>query len=169
MPRRPFGEPSYKLRDAPGSRLTLDPMDKAAAAYLADAMAKMDPWRTLQISAARLADSLADGDDHLHRWAIRQGPACAGVVSIRSPWLYGPYLALLAVLPEHQAAGIGKAVLDWMESEARESATNLWACVSAFNTRAQSFYERHGYERMAVLDDLVRAGFGEVLIRKRLR
>jgi ribosomal protein S18 acetylase RimI-like enzyme len=169
MPKQPFSKPTYELRNTSGNRLALEPVNGSAATYLGNAMAKMDPWRTLQIGAAQLADALADGDDHLHRWAIRHGSACAGVVSIRSPWLYGPYLALLAVLPEHQAAGIGKAVLDWMESEARESATNLWACVSAFNARAQNFYERHGFERVAVLDDLIRTGFGEVLIRKRLR
>jgi ribosomal protein S18 acetylase RimI-like enzyme len=55
-----------------------------------------------------------------------------------------------------------------MELEARGTATNIWACVSGFNTRAQQFYEKHGFERMAVLDDLVRPGFAEVLIRKRL-
>jgi GNAT superfamily N-acetyltransferase len=168
MSAKPFGKSRYDLRDARGRSLTLQPIDKPAATYLADAMASMAPWRTLQISAARLANAFAEGDDHLHQWAIRDGSACAGVVSIRSPWLYGPYLSLLAVLPGHQAGGIGAVILEWMEHEVRGTAPNIWACVSAFNSRAQKFYERHGFERTAMLDDLIRPGFAEVLIRKRL-
>jgi len=129
----------------------------------------MDPWRTLGIGAAALAQSLTSGDEHLHRWLIRREAALAGTVIVRNPWLYGPYLALLAILPEQQGSSIGTAVLRWMEREAGDTAGNIWACVSAFNTRAQQFYEKHGFEKVGTLDGLVRPGFAELLIRKRLR
>lgn len=168
MQRQAFKGRAYELRKPGQGRLSLEPVDASIAPKLAQAIAAIDPWRTLGIEAARLGDSLLASDDHLHRWVICRDGAHAGAVMIRSPWLFGPYLALLAVLPGHQGAGVGAAVLDWMELEARGTATNIWACVSGFNTRAQQFYEKHGFERMAVLDDLVRPGFAEVLIRKRL-
>ena len=43
----------------------------------------------------------------------------AGVVAIRSPWLRGPYLELLCVLPDFQRQRIGADVLQWMEQEVR--------------------------------------------------
>ena len=40
--------------------------------------------------------------------------------------------------------------------------------VSGFNDRARAFYERHGFAPAATLDDLVRDGSCELLLRKRL-
>jgi ribosomal protein S18 acetylase RimI-like enzyme len=94
---------------------------------------------------------------------------CAGAVRIQDPWLYGPYLALLAILPGSQGMGLGAAVLQWMESEVRGSSNNIWACVSSFNTEALRFYQRHGFETIGVIPDLLRPGFSEILIRKHLR
>ena len=39
----------------------------------------------------------------------------AGAVSIRFPWLKGPYLELLALLPPFQRQGIGAGILTWFE------------------------------------------------------
>jgi GNAT superfamily N-acetyltransferase len=167
MPSQPFGLSRYELRAAPRP-LVLEAIEVEAAGRMAEAIARMDPWRTLAISPGQLAETFAQGDPQLHRWTIRHDQRDAGAVVIRHPWLYGPYLALLALTPEHQGAGIGGAVLDWMGNEARGTAGNIWACVSAFNARARQFYERHGFEAVGVLDDLVRPGFAEVLIRKRL-
>src|SRR5262249_3711817 len=83
------------------------------------------------------------------------------------PWLAGPYLQMLAVLPTHQNHGIGGRLLAWFEDEARLHFRNLWLCVSAFNIDAQRFYARHGYVHLATLHDLMRAGDGELRLRKR--
>jgi ribosomal protein S18 acetylase RimI-like enzyme len=91
------------------------------------------------------------------------------VVGIRYPWLYGPYLAMLAVFPAYQRAGIGSAILQWIEGEAKATSANVWACVSSFNIRAGSFYERHGYQQVGTLEDLLQDGFAERLLRKRLQ
>jgi hypothetical protein len=40
--------------------------------------------------------------------------------------------------------------------------------VSGFNARTRAFYERHGFALAATLDDLVRDGSRELLLRKRL-
>ena len=80
-----------------------------------------------------------------------------------------PVLALLVILPDFQGGGLGGAVLRWMESEVQGSSNNIWACVSSFNGAAQRFYQRHGYETVGVIPDLLLSGFSEVLIRKQLR
>jgi GNAT superfamily N-acetyltransferase len=88
-------------------------------------------------------------------------------VSVRSPWLKGPYLELLALLPKAQGQGIGANILAWFEQEAlKAGARNLWVCASLFNTRALRFYERHGFEQAATLPGLVADGYDEILLRK---
>ena len=164
----PFAAASYQLSCGEGTSVLLEPIDGTAARSLATALVVIDPWRTLGTDPAKLADYLMVNDPHCHRRLIRHGGEIAGVAAVRNPWLYGPYLALLAVLPEHQRGGIGTAVLTWMEAQARTTASNLWVCVSCFNMRAQAFYQRHGFAPVASLEALVHAEHSELLLRKRL-
>ena len=91
----------------------------------------------------------------------------AGAVSIRSPFLKGPYLELLAILPAFQNQGIGGDIVAWFEQEGvRAGARNLWVCASSFNTQALRFYQRHGFHRAATLPGLVFDGYDEILLRK---
>lgn len=166
--RDPFQAPVYEISCGSGDRVSLDPIDKPLATRLADRIVKIDPWRTLGTDPTRLAASLAVGDHGSFRRAIMLNADCCGAIIIRSPWLYGPYLTLLAIFPEHQRAGVGSSILHWLESEIHGTANNIWACVSSFNTRAQSFYEVHGFKKVETLPDLVREGFSEILIRKQL-
>src|SRR5262249_31442478 len=93
----------------------------------------------------------------------------AGIVAVQDPFLHGPYLQLLAILPEFQGQKLGQRILEWMEGEARrEEARQLWLCVSSFNDRAHAFYERFGFEEAAVLDKLASDASDEIFMRKRL-
>jgi ribosomal protein S18 acetylase RimI-like enzyme len=167
-PPPPFRAERYELSLRGGGLATLQPIDAAAAANLAGALAAIDPWARLGIGSASLLAGLTRDDPHLCRRAIVVGSANAGVVVVRNPWLFGPYLNLLAVLPAYQRHGIGAAVLRWMEQEVRGQAGNLWLCASAFNSAALAFYERHGFDRIGDLPDLIVPGLSEVLMRKRL-
>jgi GNAT superfamily N-acetyltransferase len=166
---RPFRKRSYQLMEGAGAGLSLEPIAGAAVGEMAAAISQIDPWRALHVDPARLTTYFTEADEHSCRWLIRAQGEGAGVVGIRDPWLYGPYLAMLAILPGYQHAGIGAAILQWIEREAGSNARNVWACVSRFNSRAGSFYERHGYVEVGVLDDLLREGYAERLMRKRLR
>lgn len=110
---------------------------------------------------------LATDEDGAHRYAIDVDGAAAGAATVRHPWLRGPYLELLVLLPGHQGRGIGGAFLRWFQNEAQRNASrSLWACASRSNTRALAFYRRHGFAETAVLPDLVADGFDEILLRK---
>ena len=165
----PFAGDRYRLALRKGLWASLEPVDAASARTLGTELAGIDPWRTLGIGADELSDFLLHEDPHSFRKVIRCEDAIAGVVAVRSPWLFGPYLNLLAILSPHQATGVGSAVIQWMADQAQGSATNLWVCVSEFNTRALAFYKRNGFELTADLPDLVRPGFAELLLRKQLR
>lgn len=135
-------------------------------------MIEIDPWRRLQIDRERLAASLHQEEHGARRWAVILDGASVGVIGVRYPWLFGPYLMLLAIFPGHQSAGVGSDLLRWLDDEAQAArgaaGGNVWACVSSFNVRALSFYERHGFESIGELPDLVRSGYSEILIRKQL-
>jgi diamine N-acetyltransferase len=149
--------------------LWLSPIDPAEAAGLAEALSVIDPWARYGTTPAHLAALFRPAADGGIRLAIRHGAphVPVGVALVRHPWLAGPYLQFLALLPGHQGRGFGSVVLDWFEAEARAGgARNLWICAVAFNAGAQRLYARKGFAPAAVFDDLIKPGFDEILMRK---
>ena len=117
--------------------------------------------------AEALARFLASSDDGAFRYLVEVDGAEAGAVSVRHPWLKGPYLELLALLPPFQRQGIGARIVSWFEEAGRAlGARNLWVCASSFNDGALRFYQRHGFQPAATVPGLVADGYEEILLRK---
>ncbi|OAN65471.1 GNAT family N-acetyltransferase [Magnetospirillum moscoviense] len=138
---------------------TIRPLTGAEPDHFAALLIDLDPWRRLGYNALALADYLDRPDPTLTRMTV---PG-KGVIAVRSPWLRGPYIELLAVLPDAQGQGIGRALVEWAESR---GGANLWACVSDFNKAARAFYGRLGFVEVAPLPGLVTAGESEILLRR---
>jgi diamine N-acetyltransferase len=169
--RQPFAAERYTLLEASrqAPEVALLPMVEDDAQSLGRDLAAIDPWARFGLSAARFAAFLAATEDGAVRFKIIADTERAGAVVVRYPWLGGPYLNILGVLPPFQGRGIGAAVLDWLEAEAhRAAARNTWLYVAGFNGRARALYERNGYRFAARLEDLVMEGEDEILMRKRL-
>ncbi|HEY8263919.1 MAG TPA: GNAT family N-acetyltransferase [Methyloceanibacter sp.] len=150
--------------DAP---FTLVPLSPADCPSLAAAIVAMEPWSVMDYPADRLSEFLASPDGGVTRCLIEVGGERAGVISVRYPWLKGPYLELLALLPPFQRKGIGGMLLERFESEAvSREARNLFVCASSFNENALRFYRSHGFRDAAVLPGLVAEGYDEILLRK---
>jgi GNAT superfamily N-acetyltransferase len=79
-----------------------------------------------------------------------------------------PYLRLLAVREDVHSAGIGAALLQAVEDHVRPTAKALYLLVSDFNTAAQRFYARHGYEQIGEIRGFVLPQVVEFLLCKRL-
>jgi diamine N-acetyltransferase len=142
-------------------------LDPRISDRLAAAIVEMPPWAVMNYPAHVMARFLSTADGCVSRYAVEIGGEQLGAVSVRSPWLKGPYLELLALLPVAQGQGVGSAILAWLEQEALEHGSrNLWVCASSFNRRALRFYERHGFEQAATLPGLVADGYEEILLRK---
>jgi GNAT superfamily N-acetyltransferase len=154
-----------------GPGVELVPMTPAFAAALAPEIAAMDPWLTLGIGAQQLESHLfvSAVPDGGRRFALLSEGVPVGAIDLVPRWLVGPYLRHLSVLPTSQRQGLGRAVMAWIEAQARLGrARNLWVCVSAFNSRASAFYESCGFTEAALLADLLVDSQHERLLRKQL-
>lgn len=141
-------------------------MTPELAEVLGPAIAAIDPWAALEFPALGITDFLTNDDPAVQRLAVMVGDDIAGAIAVRRPWLRGPYLQLLALLTPYQGCGLGAKLLDWFEKQAIGGDRWLWLCCSTFNTRAYEFYQRHGFEKTAVLPDLIVEGDDEILMRK---
>ena len=128
----------------------------------------MDPWRTLESTPEALSGYLLRPDASLSRYGMYTDDQLAGVISIRYPWLRGPYIELLGVLDGFQGQGIGREVLEWVCDAAQPFAKNIWIAASGFNARALAIYQKLGFTPAGELPDLVKEGYMEYLLRKRL-
>jgi diamine N-acetyltransferase len=160
----PFSPPPIELEACGARLLSLDP---GSCAALAAGIAAIEPWSVMNYPADRIAAFLASADGGTYRYVVSMNGKESGMVSVRHPWLKGPYLELLALLPEAQNQGIGSSIMAWFETAAlQHGARNLWVCASSFNMRALRFYERHGFASAAMLPGLVDDGYDEILLRK---
>lgn len=149
--------------------VALRPMTESSAAVLGSGLANIQPWTRYQVPPYALSAFLSDHEPGAPRYELRVGDALAGGMVLRLNWMRGPYLQFLGLLPDFQHQGIGDLVLRWLEDTAVKCEDrNLWVAASEFNARALSFYEGHGFMRVATIDDLVRDGINEILLRKKL-
>jgi GNAT superfamily N-acetyltransferase len=156
-------------RTAGEARISLTPVTREAASALGSSLAAMDPWARYPYSPEALARYLFARELSAPRYAIHAGETLVGAIGLQRDWLRGPYIQFLAFLPEAQGKGYGTRILQWCEEQAVSSqARSLWVAASDFNADAIRFYERFGFQCTAVLDDVVKDGFNEVLMRKKL-
>jgi diamine N-acetyltransferase len=158
----PFSAASADLGET-----SLVPLQSKDCARLAESIVAMPPWSVMNYPADAMRSFLEGSSDTVSRYRLEQRGEDAGIVSIRYPWLKGPYLELLALLPNFQGQGLGTRILRWLEGEAmRLEARNLWVCASSFNHGALRLYEGYGFQRVATLPGLVVDGYDEILLRK---
>lgn len=161
---QPFSDREIRL-----ARLSLRrDLSAPEAAVLGTQLATMDPWRTLESTPEALSAYLLRPDSALSRYGVYAGNQLAGVISIRYPWLRGPYIELLGLLDGYQGQGIGRELLEWVCHETHPFAKNVWIAASGFNARALTIYQKLGFTPTGELPDLVKDGYTEYLLRKRL-
>ena len=145
----------------------LEPLQPGDVRQISSILVSMDPWLTLGYGTEALSHYLLRADPALRRYCLKASGALAGVLTLRHPWLFGPFIELIALFDDFRGKGFGREVIDWICREFPDS-PNLWATVSSFNPEAQKFYPRLGFENTAVLPDLIRPGRDEILLRKRI-
>lgn len=138
-----------------------DPEEKKACAAI---MAASEPWITLHMSMDHLTTTLSDPLNEVY--GAYMGKELAGTMIVQTRGAFSGYLKSIAVKPEWRGRKLGEAMMAFLEDMIFASCTNLFLCVSSFNTEAQRFYQRLGYEQAGVLKNYLVEGHDEILMRK---
>jgi ribosomal protein S18 acetylase RimI-like enzyme len=88
-------------------------------------------------------------------------------VHTHGAFLAAPYLRFIAVDPSFQGRGVGTLLLKEFEEQTRYLGKDWFLLVSDFNTGAQQFYEKHGYQRVGALPSFAKEGITEVIMVKK--
>jgi GNAT superfamily N-acetyltransferase len=100
-----------------------------------------------------------------HVWLAESHGEVIGVL-VQYETQHGFYIDTVAVDPDHQGTGVGKALLQFAEQEAiRRGYGSIYLCTNVKMTENQTFYPRIGYiEYERKLD----GGYDRIFYRKQL-
>jgi ribosomal-protein-alanine N-acetyltransferase len=149
-------------------RITIRPIggeDEARAC--AEIMSTSEPWITLGRGMEQSLAILRDRDLHEIYVAVYEEKVVGFVIVILKGAFVG-YIRTVAVHPDWRSIGLGRRLIWFAEERIFRESPNVFMCVSSFNARAKSLYERLGYETVGELRDYIVRGHSEWLLRKSL-
>jgi [ribosomal protein S18]-alanine N-acetyltransferase len=146
-------------------KLTIASAAEPEREWCARLMSESDPWLTL---GRRYEDCLqrCTHPEYLLFVAHDSRGPCGFILMHPRGVAGSPYVASVAVAHGRRGEGIGTRLMEFAEQYF--ASRHIFLCVSSFNQRAQSLYERLGYETVGVLKDYVIDGASETLMHKRL-
>lgn len=125
-----------------------------------------DPWKRLGYQAEDWNVYFAPIPQGRDSYVADLDGTVAGIAVVRQKFLLGDYLELFGVANWMRGKGLGKRLLEHIESIVFARADNLFACVSDFNQPARDFYKKHGYKEIGPMPNFLIKGSAEILLRK---
>lgn len=120
-------------------------------------------------------------DPSVHREVLRRKIGCeevlvaetggeiVGYLRLEHLWSKMPFIGLIHVHQEHRLAGVGRALLESLESFLRERGHRVLLSSSmADAAKAQAWHRKMGFEECGFLAGVNAGGIGEVFFRKPL-
>jgi [ribosomal protein S18]-alanine N-acetyltransferase len=145
----------------------IEPAEANDYEWCARLMAASEPWITLQRDLDGCRRVLNRSGTELFI-ARDQNSRALGFILLAPYGLAGsPYIASIGVSPDARGQRVGSQLMQFTEQHFRDL-SHLFLLVSSFNSRAQRFYRRHGYECIGELKDYIVAGHSELILHKRL-
>jgi [ribosomal protein S18]-alanine N-acetyltransferase len=138
--------------------------DEADVRFCAGFLVASEPWITLGLTLEQAVHRLTDPAREIHVATVKE--QITGVLVLFLGGTLKGYIQILAVHPDWRSRGVGKQIIAFAEEQIFRTSPNVFLCVSSFNTRAQRFYERLGYQRVGELTNFVVKGHAEFLMRK---
>ena len=119
---------------------------------------------------------MPDPESHIHLMiaekqihvALNETGNCIGFMGVIHNGCFRKfsYLSLIAVKESHRSKGVGRKLLGTFERIGFEKADRVFLLVSDFNTNAQRFYQRLGYQKVGEIPDLFKTGISEHVMIK---
>lgn len=142
------------------------PMTADDRTTVVELLAVSEPWKRLGYTETDWNRIFSPTPQDRDCYVVDLAGQIVGVAIVKQKFLLGDYLELLAVAECARQKGTGSQLLEHIERLVFERTKNLFACVSDFNTRARTFYRRHGFQEIGPMPNFLIPGSAELLLRK---
>ncbi|MCX6253779.1 MAG: GNAT family N-acetyltransferase [Bacteroidia bacterium] len=141
--------------------LTIDPKKIGVCALM---MSESDPWITLGMNY----DLCLKAFEGVYReiYVIEIKNEIAGFVILQISGTFSGYIQTICMSEAYRGKGFGKKLLQFCEERILKISPNVFICVSSFNKGAIKLYYEFGFKLVGELDNFVKEGFTELLLRK---
>lgn len=127
-------------------------------------MAASDPWMTLGLDFTACKMTIMRPEKDV--FGAYMDGHLVGFVIVNMNGQFVGYVQSICVAEAWRGQGIGSHLMDFAEGFIFKRTRNVFLLVSAFNSGAQRFYKRRGYESIGKLPDYLVRGYTEILLRK---
>ncbi len=142
-------------------KISSDPEDFEVCALL---MSSSDPWITLGMNYEQCLKAF-DGTCK-ETYTIRIQNEIAGFVIIQTGGSFAGYIQTICIDEKWRGRGLGRKLLSFCEERILKFSPNVFICVSSFNDGAKKLYLDFGFKLVGELENFVKQGFNELLLRK---
>jgi ribosomal-protein-alanine N-acetyltransferase len=142
-------------------KLSTDPEDFEVCALM---MSETDPWITLDMNYDQCLKAFEGGSKEVY--AARLNNEVIGFVIIQISGTFAGYIQTICINKEFRGNGFGKRLLLFCEERILKISPNIFICVSSFNKGAIKLYYEFGFKLVGELENFVKEGFNELLLRK---
>jgi len=142
-------------------RLTADPQNFSVCALM---MSRTDPWITLEMNYENCLDAFKGDCKEIYIIEVKN--VIAGFIIIQTCGTFSGYIQTVCIDEPYRGMGFGKKLLQFCEERIHKFSPNVFICVSSFNKGAIKLYYEFGFKLVGELNDFVKAGFTELLLRK---
>ena len=142
-------------------RLTTDPKYFAVCALM---MSKTNPWITLEMNYEQCLNAFTGSCKEIY--VVETEDVIAGFVILQTCGTFSGYIQTICIDEAFRGRGFGKKLLKFCEERVHKFSPNLFICASSFNKGAIKLYYEFGFKLIGELDNFVKEGFTELLLRK---
>jgi len=130
----------------------------------AEMMCTNDPWITLGMDYEQCLKAFEGSCKEIYVAKISN--QIAGFVILQVCGTFSGYIQTICISEQYRGKGIGRKLLGFCEERVLKFSPNLFICVSSFNKGAAKLYYDFGFKLVGELDNFVKEGFTELLLRK---
>ena len=141
--------------------ITKDPKHFGVCALM---MSKTDPWITLNMNYDQCLDAFKGTEKEVYIISI--GKSIVGFVILQIYGAFSGYIQTICIREDYRGKGFGTILLKFSEERILKFSPNVFICVSSFNKGAIKLYYEFGFKLVGELDNFVKEGFTELLLRK---
>lgn len=156
------------------TNLTIRPMTSEDIPIVAEWMVQIPLWQRYRVTLAAAQSQFKHGLAQQEMLLVADALSLHRAVGFtwclpKGGFGLSAYLKLIGVHPDQTGSGIGAALLTETERMAfAHGSSEMFLLTSDFNSAAQRFYRRQGYEQIGRIPAYILPGVAELIFWKRL-
>jgi len=127
-------------------------------------MSETDPWITLGMDYEICKKAFEGSFREIYILEFEN--RVAGFVILQMTGTFKGYIQTICIGEAYRGKGFGKRLLQFCEELILKISPNIFICVSSFNKGAIKLYYEFGFKLIGELENFVKEGFTEQLMRK---